>query len=216
VFYVLTQEPSGAQTKLARLERQGAGNEFAVVGSPTLLPPRAGGDGGADVLLGPQAGTVFATDRTGGGGKIYYYVWDSGAFRQAGVHDTGSNPRYSVALPSGDIVSCNQDAGTMTVFSQLFAHPTSGNVAITTIPTVSTPMFFWEGVSSGPSRPPSPPAPTPTPSVSGQCCYGAQGASCSAIGSCQGGWCGSSATNCEGSCNGKWCPKFSDTFVVLV
>lgn len=203
VFYVLTQEPSGAQTKLARLERQGGGNQFTVVGSPSLLPSRSGGDGGADVLLGPEAGTVFAIDRTGGGGKIYYYVWDSGTFRQAAEYDTGSNPRYSVALPGGDIVSCNQDAGTLTVFGQLFTKPTSGDVTITTIPTVATPMFFWEGVTSG----------FPIPSVNGQCCYAVQVASSSAMSN---GWCGLSETNCEGSCNGKWCPKLSETVDVFV
>merc|ERR1712137_1156072 len=80
-----------------------------------LLPSRTGGDGGADVILGREPDTVFATDRTAGGGKIYYYLWESGAFHQKAVHDTGSNPRYTVALPGGDIVSCNQDGGTLTV-----------------------------------------------------------------------------------------------------
>merc|ERR1712217_651003 len=36
VFYVLTQEPSGAQSKLARLEKHGS--DLAVVGSVALLP----------------------------------------------------------------------------------------------------------------------------------------------------------------------------------
>merc|ERR1712039_730655 len=87
-------------------------------------------------------------DRTNAGGKIYYYVWESGAFHQKAVHDTGSNPRYTVALPGGDIVSCNQDGGSLTVFGQLFANPTAASPKITTIPTVPTPMFFWEGAST--------------------------------------------------------------------
>merc|ERR1712050_440574 len=56
-------------------------------------------------------------------------------------------------------------------------------------------------------KPAPTPAPTPTPTTRGQCCYGAAGAGCSSMGSCQGGWCGRSQVNCEQNCNGKWCPK---------
>jgi len=54
-----------------------------------------------------------------------------------------------------------------------------------------------------PPAPPSPPSP-PSPST-GKCCYGASGATCAKMDSCQGGWCGQSQSNCEGNCNGRWC-----------
>merc|ERR1711966_99548 len=58
--------------------------------------------------------------------------------------------------------------------------------------------------------PPSPPAP---PAGKGQCCYGAAGATCASMDSCQGGWCGQSQSNCESNCNGKWCPQESQVIV---
>merc|ERR1719231_562160 len=58
-----------------------------------------------------------------------------------------------------------------------------------------------------PPAPPTPPGPSPPSPSGGQCCYGAKGAACGAMSSCQGGWCGQSQTNCESNCNGKWCPK---------
>merc|ERR1712039_540803 len=143
-------------------------------------------------------------DRTNAGGKIYYYVWESGAFHQRAVHDTGSNPRYTVALASGDVVSCNQDDGTLTVFGQLFANPMAATTEITTIPTVKTPMFFWEGAT--PTTSPSPmPTPMPTQANHGRCCFSSQ-VECADADSCEDGWCGESQAHCEGSCNGKWCP----------
>jgi len=57
------------------------------------------------------------------------------------------------------------------------------------------------------------PTPAPSPVGVGQCCYGASGATCASMSSCQGGWCGQSQAHCEGGCNGKWCPKLAEIVV---
>merc|ERR1712113_114277 len=60
-IFVVTQEPSGHPTILARLEEK-SGHLEAV--SQTKLPARPhGGDGGADVVLGFDQDTMFVTDR---------------------------------------------------------------------------------------------------------------------------------------------------------
>lgn len=66
-----------------------------------------------------------------------------------------------------------------------------------------------------PSPPPTPPSPTPPspPLSAGQCCFGAAGAACGEMSSCQGGWCGQNQAQCEGNCNGKWCPKEHEVIV---
>jgi len=61
---------------------------------------------------------------------------------------------------------------------------------------------------NGPTPSPSPgptPSPSPGPTTAGQCCFGG----CS--GSCEGGYCGISQTNCEGNCKGMWCPTHPST-----
>eukprot|EP00931_Biecheleriopsis_adriatica_P122000 TRINITY_DN97033_c0_g1_i1.p1 TRINITY_DN97033_c0_g1~~TRINITY_DN97033_c0_g1_i1.p1 ORF type:complete len:382 (-),score=74.73 TRINITY_DN97033_c0_g1_i1:33-1178(-) len=147
VIYVLTQEPSGKQTRLARLEAQG---DVLVVTAETELPSRNGGDGGADVFLGRDLDSVFCTDRTSGGGKLYYYTYtaamlrglskqaqlQSGSFELLATHNTGANPRHSVHLPSsGNVIVCNQDDATLTVFVGLAKEPTSSNSVQLTVPT---------------------------------------------------------------------------------
>jgi len=74
-------------------------------------------------------------------------------------------------------------------------------------PTPPSPPSPVPPTPSPSPTPPSPPSPTPPTPSTGQCCYGAAGASCASMDSCQGGWCGQSQSNCEGNCNGKWCPK---------
>jgi len=83
-------------------------------------------------------------------------------------------------------------------------------------PPMPTPPPTPAAPTPKPEPTPSPtPVPTPAPSPVGvgQCCYGASGATCASMSSCQGGWCGQSQAHCEGSCNGKWCPKLAEIVV---
>jgi len=144
VFYVLTQEPPGEPTQLARLERRGSVLELV---SSILLPSRDGGDGGADVLLGLESDSVFCTDRTAGAGKLYFYRYAAGAFQMASVRETGKNPRYTALLQGdgpdrGDVVACAKDDAALTIFKGLALRPTAADVATVLVPTVPEVSFF--------------------------------------------------------------------------
>jgi hypothetical protein len=111
------------------------------------LPSRNGGAGGADVFLGRESGTLFCTDRTEGGGKLYYYTYtEAEGFRQMNELDTGNNPRYTTRLTNGDVVACNQDGGSLTFFVGLAESPDAhcDVTTVTTAETVAQPMFFME------------------------------------------------------------------------
>merc|ERR1719491_1871155 len=86
VYYALTQEPEGSPTKLVRIEQQQQQQALSstatttssespeqhdelIVTAETILPPRDGGDGGADVLLGLEPNTVWVSDRWKGPGR---------------------------------------------------------------------------------------------------------------------------------------------------
>jgi len=143
VFYVLTQEPHGAPTRLARLERDEAGQLMST--GITKLPGRAGGDGGADVMLaGEDSGNVFCTDHTDGAGKLYYYSYRPGSFDLLHARDTGKHPRYTTVLENGDVVACNKQDATLTIFHGLAANPTSSSIEVTTVPTAKDVSFFME------------------------------------------------------------------------
>jgi len=139
-IFVLTQEPAGKETVLARLEEK---NGKLVIVAQTTLPPRQGGDGGADVVLGLQRDTLWVTDREGSaGGKLYHYTYDGSNFIQHSVRNTGADPRYMVALSNGDIVACNQISNDLSVYPGLALSPHDDSIQEQRIPTVNQPMFF--------------------------------------------------------------------------
>jgi hypothetical protein len=139
-IYVLTQEPAGKETVLARLEEK---NGKLVIVAQTTLPPRRGGDGGADVVLGVKRDTLWVTDREGSaGGKLYYYTYDGSKFVKEHVRETGADPRYTVALSNGDIVACNQISNDLSVYPGLALSPHDGSIQEQRIPTLKTPQFF--------------------------------------------------------------------------
>merc|ERR1712110_1303245 len=102
------------------------GNALEVETS-TNLPYRNGGDGGADVQLGKSKNTVWCTDRTSGNGKLYYYRYSTAQnkLELASSYETGRKPRYMTVLKNNDIVTCNKDDATFTVFKGLASNPTS-------------------------------------------------------------------------------------------
>merc|ERR1712224_47297 len=110
--YTLSQEPNSEPSVLSRLVKQG---DHFVIDAQVNLPERIGGGGGADVVLGQNLDTLFASDRTSGAGKLYYYVFVDGVFRLKNSRDTGKNPRYTTTLANGDVVVCNQDDATLSV-----------------------------------------------------------------------------------------------------
>eukprot|EP00929_Paragymnodinium_shiwhaense_P032646 TRINITY_DN18066_c0_g1_i1.p1 TRINITY_DN18066_c0_g1~~TRINITY_DN18066_c0_g1_i1.p1 ORF type:complete len:756 (+),score=149.41 TRINITY_DN18066_c0_g1_i1:93-2360(+) len=143
VFYVLTQEPNSAPTKLVRLEKEG--NSLNVAAS-TELPRRAaagqwGADGGADVLLGTEPDTVFCTDRLPGDGRLYYYTYKDGAFKLEKEWSTGKHPRHAVIRENGDIVVSNKGDNTLTVFKGLAASPLAQDVKTETSPAAQQASF---------------------------------------------------------------------------
>lgn len=139
-IFVLTQEPEGEQTKLARLVEA---NSRLAIEAQTLLPPRQDGDGGADVVLGFEKDTIWATDRGAYGGSLYHYTYSNGEFTMDTKRFTGANPRYTVALDNGDIVVCNQNENDLSVYKGLAWVPTA-YIAEVRVPTVDTPMFFMK------------------------------------------------------------------------
>lgn len=139
VFYVLTQEPRGGPTQLARLERQGPG---LVKTANTFLPARSGGDGGADVFLGDKD-MVFCTDRTAGKGKLYSYSY-SGSFEMVSSKNTGHDPRFATAL-GRDIVVCNKGDASLTTFEELAQNPRATNPTTKVEGTVPQVSFFITG-----------------------------------------------------------------------
>jgi len=140
-IFVLTQEPNGEQTKLARLvEADG----HLSVEAQTLLPERSGGDGGADVVLGFEKDTIWVTDREWAGGKLYHYSYSNGQFTMQNVRETGNNPRYTVALDNGDIVVCNQDGNDLSVYEGLAKSPMDTGIKEVRVPSLETPMFFMK------------------------------------------------------------------------
>jgi len=144
IFYILTQEPAGQQSKLARVERNG--DEFTV-NAEQKLPSRDGGDGGADVVLSPQVDVVFCSDRTAQGGKVYAYQYTSSTLTQLSSHDTGNHPRYMSALTNGDIVTCNQNSNSLTVFKNLANRPSAPTISTHTVSTSNLkPMFFMDNL----------------------------------------------------------------------
>jgi len=146
VFYALTQEPEPEQSKLVRLEVSDySGEDKLVLRAETLLPARDGGDGGADVILGLEPYTLWASDRWAGPGRLYYYSFESSGFVHRATHvATGENARYTVITKSGDMVVCSQNSGTLSLMEGLALSPTAGEVSITTIDTVGTVQFFIE------------------------------------------------------------------------
>jgi len=142
-IFVLTQEPAGQATQLARLEERDG--QLVVVGQ-TQLPARPqGGDGGADVVLGALTDSVWVTDRQANApGKLYYYTYAAGAFTMVIVRDTGVVPRYTVALENGDIIACNHDSNDLSVFKGLALRPTDTTISEQRLPTVNGPMFFLQ------------------------------------------------------------------------
>jgi len=141
-FYAVTQEAPGRQSQLFRLERQG--DSLHVV-AKTNLPRRSGGDGGADVFLASpsEPESLFCTDRTQGGGKLYHYTYANGGFQLGGTFNTGNNPRYTTALPGGDILACNQDGAALSVFRGLARDPRAPNEAVkVSTHELKTPSFF--------------------------------------------------------------------------
>jgi len=140
--YALTQQPGNQATVLALLSFGDDGISLSIE-QQVELPDRDGGDGGADVFLTGGAAAsdgVWATDRTGGNGKLYWY--DS-KLSLLSTHDTGVNPRYSTSLDDGDIVVCNQDANTMDLFQGLTNDPQAKMDPIV-LQTITTPMFFLQ------------------------------------------------------------------------
>jgi hypothetical protein len=142
-FFVLTQEPSGESTKLAVLTKQGDSLQLSAL---EVLPDRDGGDGGADVVLGKEENTVWCTDRTAGKGKLYNYRYQAAAGKLEMVRsqETGRKPRHMTVLDNGDIVSCDKDDNTLTVFKGLASSPTQA-VQTVKVPTVDTVSFFYQG-----------------------------------------------------------------------
>jgi len=140
--FVLTQEPAGKATMLARLEPKGG--KF-VVAARIMLPSRSAGDGGADVFVGHDLDTLFASDRGAGPGvkgMIYYYTYSNGKFTKLAGHETGTNPRYTTMLANGDIAACNQDDSTIQVFQGLANNPTATSVKETVVPSIKTVSFL--------------------------------------------------------------------------
>merc|ERR1712176_1684649 len=103
-FYVMSQEPSGTESRVVRLEQQG--DKLAEVAS-IALPSSGGTEGGADVMLGREPDTLFCTDRTWGTGKLHYITFSNGSFELVNSRDTGNNPRYSTITNEGNVVVCN-------------------------------------------------------------------------------------------------------------
>jgi len=175
VFYVLEQNPGPLSTTLVRLEHNGG--VFEVTATANLPARDAWSDGGADVFLGPEPNTVFVTDRrpffseAGDGlGGLYYYTFDSpdhpGQFHKEREFPTGKYPRYTAALPNGDIVSCNKNEDTLTFFEGLAKQVPAGEVKTSTQDTVKKPSFFLQVCVDKPPTPaPAPAKPTPEPAV---------------------------------------------------
>merc|ERR1712113_544367 len=142
-FFVLTQEPDGQPTQLARLDE--IDGQLTVAGQTELPARPQGGDGGADVVLGALADTVWVTDRqNNANGKLYYYTYAAGMFTLVTMRDTGVVPRYTVVLENGDIVACNHDSNYLSVFKGLALRPTDTTISEQHVPTVSGPMFFLQ------------------------------------------------------------------------
>jgi len=138
-IFVLTQEPAGEQTKLARLVER---NDHLVLEAQTLLPPRSDGDGGADVVLGVEMDTMWVTDRGDWSGKLYHYRYSDGHFTQNAERETGANPRYAVVLDSGDIVVCNQNGNDRSVYKGLANSPMDTSIPEIRVASMVAPMFF--------------------------------------------------------------------------
>ena len=155
-IYVVTEQPLGEQTILARLVvREAPGGETRfVVTAESRLPLRDGGDGGADVVLahggggGQQATTatvLFATDRCAGAGKLHTYVYDdtrpADNFTRVATTDTGTTPVFTTTM-GDDIVVCNQDDATLAIFRGFAAAPLDPPPRPETSASVSEVSFF--------------------------------------------------------------------------
>jgi len=139
-IFVVTQEADGGQTQLARLVPNG--QQLTVV-AKAQLPALPKGNGGADVILGRESDTVWVTDRQDGlAGKLYHYRYSANALSMTNVRDTGIVPRYTVILDNGDIVSCNQNGGDLSVFNGLADAPLDASIVARRVATVNGPMFF--------------------------------------------------------------------------
>jgi hypothetical protein len=149
VFYILTQEPQGKPSKLARVEKQG---DILVQRTVIALPDRPNNnsaDGGADVFLGQESGSVWCTDRTDGGGKLYYYTYEDGVFAKVNEFSTGVHPRHTTISASGDIVACNRIDRSMSIFKGLARNPKSQDIEVHTKHGLPfEPMFFMDGLPS--------------------------------------------------------------------
>lgn len=141
-------------------------------------------------------------------------LWDDGTARMLwldSVYPVGASgpgvERGPCDTSSGDPSDCRSKYPS--------SYVTYGNIKVGTIGSTTK----FPPAPPSPVPPPTPPAPGPSPSPqppspsSGQCCYGAAGATCATMSSCQGGFCGQSQSQCEGNCNGKWCPK-EDAIIV--
>lgn len=158
IFYALTQEPEGVPTKLVRIEQQ---EQQLIVKATMVLPPRNGGDGGADVLLGIEPNTLWVSDRWKGPGRLHYYSYNETAattttsnnlpdpfFDLLATHVAtgGVNARYTVLTQSGDMLVCNQDSNTLTVMHGLALSPmkSTSSTKISSIETVGSVQFYIE------------------------------------------------------------------------
>jgi hypothetical protein len=144
--FAITQEPSGQPTKLARLEFQDGKFQIKKV---FVLPSRQGGDGGADVFLGRDMNTFFATDRGAApnaqGGMVYYFQYENGDFKQSASYQSGNSPqdpRYTTMFDNGDLASANQASNSITVFPGLGAKPIDYDSASHTIQAMTGVSFL--------------------------------------------------------------------------
>merc|ERR1712176_818634 len=144
--FAITQEPSGQPTKLARLEFQGGKFQIKKV---FVLPLRQGGDGGADVFLGRDMNTFFATDRGAApnaqGGMVYYFQYENGDFKQYAAYQSGSkpkDPRYTTMFDNGDVASANQVSDSITAFPGLGANPVDYDSTSYTIQAMKNVSFL--------------------------------------------------------------------------
>ena len=154
IIYVLTQEPvpgmpSPRRTKLARVGHRrthGSTAHALYVADEVRLPKfNASGDGGADVLI-VRPDSVLATDRTGedGGGRLYHYTYAVGrGFTLRRSLRTGHHPRYTTSLANHDVVSCNLNDGSVSIFANLARDPDNRSIRPRRVATsvVKTPWF---------------------------------------------------------------------------
>ena len=102
------------------------------------------GDGGADVLLFDD-NQVGVTDRKGDDGSLYSIQYTSEGEGQVKFgRKTGIHPRYSTCMTNGDVVSCNMNENTLTIFKNLKAHPFENVETRKVSSCVEVPSFILE------------------------------------------------------------------------